>query len=320
MKRIAFIGECMIELNGKPFGLMKQTYGGDTLNTAVYLSRISQQKDIQVLYVTAMGSDTISRQIVAAWMNEGIDTSLVLEDSHHQPGLYIIQLNDSGERTFLYWRNNSAARYLFKHAEIDHIKAMLNEVDAIYLSGISLAILPVEDRHLMIDMLHKLKVVGKTIIFDSNYRVELWHEQEDTRYFYRQILGLTSLALVTFDDEQALWGNNSLSDVLLNLKMLGVSEAVVKTGADGCIYQDLRTEDAPIVFHTRKIEHVVDTTAAGDSFNAGYISGYLFGAPPEVSASRGNKLASIVIQHQGAIIPINTTLNVIDSLYNNNPI
>lgn len=48
MKHIAIIGECMIELNGKPFGSMHQTFGGDTLNAAVYLSRGCEPTSIKM--------------------------------------------------------------------------------------------------------------------------------------------------------------------------------------------------------------------------------------------------------------------------------
>ncbi|MFA0350717.1 PfkB family carbohydrate kinase, partial [Vibrio sp. 10N.222.55.C6] len=105
-----------IELNGKPFGSMHQTFGGDTLNAAVDLSRGCEanlnQDDIKVSYVTALGADPISKGMLERWQQEGVSTDLVLQDSQRTPGLYLIQLDDAGERTFLYWRNQSAARYL----------------------------------------------------------------------------------------------------------------------------------------------------------------------------------------------------------------
>jgi 2-dehydro-3-deoxygluconokinase len=111
MKRIAIIGECMIELNGAPFGAMEQTYGGDSLNTAVYLARVAGQS-VAVDYVTALGMDPISEGMLSRWRAEGVGTDYVLRDPARQPGLYLIQLDAQGERTFLYWRNQSAARYL----------------------------------------------------------------------------------------------------------------------------------------------------------------------------------------------------------------
>ncbi|MGL5267177.1 MAG: PfkB family carbohydrate kinase, partial [Plesiomonas shigelloides] len=105
MKHIAIVGECMIELNGKPFGAMHQTFGGDTLNTAIYLSRGGKANinpnDIKVSYVTALGTDPISSGMLTRWQEEGVATELVLRDPTRTPGLYLIQLDDQGERTFL---------------------------------------------------------------------------------------------------------------------------------------------------------------------------------------------------------------------------
>lgn len=108
MKKIAILGECMIELNGAPFGEMWQTYGGDTLNAAVYLSRLVGET-AEVQYITAMGEDNLSRGMIARWQEEGVGTDFVLTDSQRQPGLYLIQLDAAGERTFLYWRNQCGA-------------------------------------------------------------------------------------------------------------------------------------------------------------------------------------------------------------------
>lgn len=84
MTHIAIIGECMIELNGKPFGPMQQTFGGDTLNAAIYLCRGREAngvtQDIRVSYVTALGSDPLSQGMIQRWQNEGIETQWVLRD------------------------------------------------------------------------------------------------------------------------------------------------------------------------------------------------------------------------------------------------
>lgn len=307
MKRIALLGECMIELNGKPFGDMQQAFGGDTLNTAIYLARASQRTDIQVHYLTAMGSDPLSQQIIARWQQAGIDTSAVLIDQQRHPGLYLIQLDEQGERTFLYWRNDSAARYLMQHPQLPRLKQAVSEVDALYLSGISLAILPAADQQALLLWLGEQHRVGKQIIFDSNYRPALWQSPTDARACYQQLLAITELALVTDDDERALWGDEDVAHTLQRLKAAGVQQAVVKQGAAGCCYQALHSGHPAITIPTQAVSKVVDTTSAGDSFNAGFLAGYLQGLAVEECACMGHQLAGIVIQHKGAIIPESAT-------------
>ncbi|MEZ8055952.1 MULTISPECIES: sugar kinase [Vibrio] len=305
MTHIAIIGECMIELNGTPFGTMTQTYGGDSLNTAVYLARCADV-NVAVKYVSALGVDAISDGMIERWQHEGVNTELVLRDTTRQPGLYLIQLDDRGERTFLYWRNQSAARYMLQHQDFAQVEATLAKVDMVYLSGISLAILPQQDRLRLIKLLSQLRKQGVEIAFDSNYRPVLWRDADEAREYYRQLLEITDLALVTNDDEHALWGDSDEKATLARLQAVGVKRAVVKMGAKGNLYQDF-VEGSPKNIAATPVELVVDTTSAGDSFNAGFLAGYLQGKDAEQCSSQGHQLAGIVIQHQGAIIPQQAT-------------
>ncbi|ENM5746583.1 sugar kinase [Vibrio mimicus] len=310
MKHIAIVGECMIELNGKPFGSMHQTFGGDTLNAAVYLRRGCEANtnpdEIKVSYVTALGTDPISSGMLSRWEEEGVATELVLRDPTRTPGLYLIQLDDQGERTFLYWRNQSAARYLLQHPDFGQIKQVLNQVDMVFLSGITLAILPVEDRIALLNLLVELKAKGVEIAFDSNFRPALWPQDDNhtVKEIYQVMYQLTDVALVTFDDEQLIWGDSTPEQTIQRLTALGVQKCIVKLGAEGCLIQDSSASTfAPQAVPTQPVEQVVDTTSAGDSFNGGFLSAYLAGADLATACQRGNTLAGTVIQHRGAIIP-----------------
>ncbi|MFC1233851.1 sugar kinase [Vibrio sp. F74] len=310
MKKIAIIGECMIELNGKPFGDMWQTFGGDSLNSAVYLARAAKQH-IQINYVTAMGIDPLSEGMVHRWQEEGINTQFVLKDKTRQPGLYLIQLDDQGERTFLYWRNQSAARYMLQHSDFPSLATELEAMNMVYLSGISLAILSDQDRTSLLALLKTLATKGVEIAFDSNFRPALWPQNEDWKTVkdtYSELLSFCDLALVTFDDEQAIWEDDSPEDALIRLEKAGVKKAVIKLGSEGCLFKDFcQTGSEAILVATTPIETVIDTTSAGDSFNAGYLSGHLTGIKPEECCLRGHQLAGAVIQSKGAIVPLFAT-------------
>lgn len=310
MKKIAIIGECMIELNGEPFGNMWQTYGGDTLNTATYLSRASSPKDIEVHYISAMGADKLSQQMIQHWQQDQIHTDSVLIDPNRQAGLYLIQLDKFGERTFLYWRSESAARYLLQHPDYPQVQDKLAEMDMIYLSGISLAILPDADRYALIEQLKQLAAQGVKIAFDSNYRPKLWESVAKTQEIYTALYPLVHLALVTFDDEQALWGDNDPAQSVQRLRELGVKNIVLKQGKEGALFCDEQGNQQNVA--TTPVTNVVDTTSAGDAFNAGFLNGYLRDKLPQQCCQQGNQVAGIVIQHKGAIIDKNATAHLID--------
>ncbi|GGK22080.1 sugar kinase [Aliivibrio fischeri] len=311
MSHIAIIGECMIELNGDPFGQMQQSYGGDTLNAAIYLNRSLSRSSkkthaVQTSYVTSLGTDAISQEIMKRWQEEGISTDFTLQDSHRFPGLYLIQVDEQGERTFLYWRNDSAARYMIQHPDFGKIRKNLERVDAIFISGISLAILPDEDRCTLLALLNDLHQQGITIIFDSNYRPKLWDSEIKTKEAYQQAYQTTDVALVTYEDEQLLWADQDPTQTILRLHQLGVKTVVVKLGAKGCLMSE-SPDHQPTLIATKQVETVVDTTSAGDSFNGGFLSCYLAGDSVVEACRRGNALAGLVIQHHGAIIPKHIT-------------
>ena len=236
----------------------------------------------------------------ARWQADGIDTRHVLTDPARQPGLYLIQLDAAGERTFLYWRNQSAARYLLQHPDWPQLDAALEHFDAIYLSGISLAILPPADRERLTDRLAACAAQGVQILFDGNYRPALWQNREETRAAYARLLPHVHLALMTDDDERALWDDADIEATIARLQTAGVKNIIIKRGAEGALYA---AGDERIAVAGERVARVIDTTSAGDAFNAGYLARYLQGAEPEACCRAGNHLAATVIQHKGAIIP-----------------
>jgi 2-dehydro-3-deoxygluconokinase len=310
-KRIALIGECLVELNGMPFRSVHQTFGGDSLNTALYLSRLAPHT-AEVKYVSVVGQDLVSEGLVERWRAEGIDTSLVLRDSTRFPGLYWIQVDEHGERSFLYWRGESAARYLLQHPDFDRVTDGLADVDVIYLSGISLAILPEPDREKLLEVLTRLAIRGATIAFDSNYRHTLWSSPESARATMSTILPIAKLLFLTFEDEQRLWGDETVEVTLARLSTLNAHSIAIKLGAAGCLYS---YDGAVMKVAAVCVPSVVDTTAAGDAFNGGFLAGWLVGRRPEECCRAGNALAGVVIQHRGAIIPASATPSLAELLH-----
>jgi 2-dehydro-3-deoxygluconokinase len=302
--KIAVIGECMIEVSGQQN--LKQGFGGDTLNTAVYLARQTVEANIDVFYITALGVDRFSDQMINAWTKEGIDTSFVQRLPGRLPGLYWIDTDDKGERTFHYWRESSAARHSVSSAEGERTCNALAEFDAIYLSGISLAILDCSSRDTLFTALEACQSKGGKIYFDNNFRPRLWGCIEDARLAHSRVMGIADITFLTLDDEILLWGYKGVEDVIAQVGREGRGECVIKRGSQSCIV--INHGDATEVDSIKLADsQVVDTTAAGDSFSAGYLAARMQGASIVESAENAHRLASAVIQHRGAIIPIGVT-------------
>ncbi|WP_150615458.1 sugar kinase [Pseudomonas fluorescens] len=297
--RIALIGECMIELQQRADGSLQQSFGGDSLNTAVYLSRALGDK-AQVDYVTALGDDSFSDAMCQSWSSEGIGLDLVQRLPGRLPGLYCIQTDANGERRFLYWRNEAAVRDCFTTAAAEPILAALPDYDVLYFSGITLAVLGAQGRDRLIQTLIEARQRDARIVFDNNYRPRLWASVAEARAAYRSVLPHIDLALLTVDDEQALFGFSDCDAVFEAYAQIGTPEVVLKRGAEACL---IRCDGEAFAVPAQKVEKVVDTTAAGDSFSAAYLASRLMGASPVDAAEAGHRLASQVIQIPGALIP-----------------
>lgn len=296
--RIALFGECMIELRGQFFGTMQQTFGGDTLNTAVYLARLTSDTPIRVAYATQLGTDAYSEAMVSAWQTDGIDTTMVNRTTGKMPGLYTIQVDDKGERTFYYWRDMSAAKDYFV-APSSPLEDALGEIDAFYYSGISLAVQPDSGRQRLLAFIEALRARGGKVFFDNNYRPRVWRGNPQTVEWYDRAFANADAAFITLEDNMHLYGLSE-ADALAHALALPPEEIVIKRGTDPSIVRV--AGEAPFETPTFKVAKVVDTTGAGDSFAAGYLAARLQGQGPAVAARSGNKMASIVVQHSGAII------------------
>ncbi|NWB26602.1 sugar kinase [Pseudomonas gingeri] len=297
--RIALIGECMIELQQHADASLHQSFGGDTLNTAVYLSRELAGRG-SVDYVTALGDDSFSDAMCRIWAEEGIGLDRVQRLPGRLPGLYCIQTDARGERRFLYWRNEAAVRDCFTTPTAAPILAALPDYDVLYFSGITLAVLGELGREKLIAVLQEARRGDTRVVFDNNYRPRLWSGVEQARAAYRSILPYVDLALLTLEDEQALFDYADGTAVFRAYEQIGTPEVVLKRGAESCL---IRCEGEAFEVPAQKVETVVDTTAAGDSFSAGYLASRLTGGNPQQAALAGHRLASRVIQVRGALIP-----------------
>src|ERR687898_2708432 len=170
MIRVASIGECMIELRHRSATVLDLAYGGDTLNTAVYLARLTRDREASVHYVTAVGDDAYSDGMLAMWREERIATDLVARLPGRLPGLYTIRTDAQGERSFTYWRSASPARDVLRGARAEQVAAALAGYHLLYLSGITLSILDPPQRAALLAIADLVRAHGGRVAFDSNYR------------------------------------------------------------------------------------------------------------------------------------------------------
>ncbi len=304
--RAIAIGECMVELARGEDGRFGQSFGGDTFNTAVYLARAG----VPTAYATALGDDPYSDGIVDLASSEGIATDLMLRRPGRMPGLYLIETAAGGERTFHYWRDRSPARELLDGGDAKVIGDAIEHARLVYLSGITLSLYSDVGLDRLACSLGRARTAGAIVAMDSNYRPRGWSGNAGrARDVLSRFWRLASIGLPTLDDETTLWGDRDAAATVLRLRELGVGELAVKRGADGATVGQPGggLTEVPIPQPVTPI----DTTAAGDSFNAAYLAARLAGRPPEAAALAGHRLAGVVVAHRGAIAPKAATASVL---------
>lgn len=297
--QIAAIGEAMIELIIGKNDTAQIGVAGDSFNTAVYLARSLVGTDVEVAFVTALGTDRYSDLIFERIKAYGLAVSHIERRGDKMPGLYAIDTDENGERSFSYWRSDSAARTLFsKPCRIDF--NALSDFDLVYLSGITLAILPAQTRAELFDWADDYRAAGGKIAYDSNYRPALWENRKTAQTANKKMWSRCDIALPSLDDEMALYGDKTEAEAVKRLLSYGIKSGALKRGDQGPL--DLDNDQTKGVFP--KAQKVIDTTAAGDSFNAGYLAARITGSSQAEALESGHALASKVIAHKGAIIPL----------------
>ena len=297
MKRFIAIGEAMLELSADTGNLWKMGIAGDSLNTLWY-ARSALPEDWQTAFVTAIGADDMSARLPDFLSENGINTDRILIHPDRIIGLYAIQLEE-GERRFTYWRDNSAARCLAE--DPDRLDQLIHGADLLYFSGISLAILPQAGRQTLLNAAAKIRQQGGRIAFDPNYRPALWETPETARKTIEAAARLADYLLPSFEDEAACFGDADPAATLDRYQAWGAASIIVKNagGPIQYLHAGQRGDSGPL-----PRQRPLDSTAAGDSFNGAFLAALLQGAPILEALQAGHQMASRVISHPGALIPL----------------
>lgn len=296
-KSLLSIGECMVEMSPTASGDYARGFAGDTFNTAWYARRLLPA-DWSVAYGSCIGTDAVSEEMAAFIADEGIDTTSLRRLHDRTVGLYMISLRN-GERSFSYWRGQSAAKLLADDS--DWLAATLHGRDIIHFSAITLAILSPDHRRAFCDALRIARANGSLIAFDTNLRPRLWDGADAMRSGVMLGASVADIVLPSFDEETGLWGDQSATDTIARYQQAGAGRVVVKDGGGPVT---LWSADHGTRQHAATpVTRIVDTTAAGDSFAGGFLAHLAMGESEDRAAQAAMALAAKVIQARGALVP-----------------
>jgi 2-dehydro-3-deoxygluconokinase len=306
-RRVLGVGEAMVEFAPVGEGLYRRGFAGDTLNTCWHMAHLLGQR-AEVGYFTRVGEDAFSHQLIAFLAESGVDGASISRDPKHSLGLYVISL-DGAERSFSYWRENSAARRLAD--DPDTLAAAFSGAALIHVSGITLAVIGAHGRDTLFQALAEARAQGAVVSFDPNVRLALWPDLDTLRAATRAMLTTTDIALPSFDDEALVWGDREPEAALARIVTNGVAEIVVKNGPGEVFFQ---ADGEQGQASTPSNVEIRDTTGAGDAFNAGYLSARFAGLSPRASIALGHSVATETLAVFGALAPPSSLERLRDGL------
>ena len=295
---ILSVGECMAEFspdecNGK-FNL---GFAGDTFNTAWYIA--NNHSDVNTAYFSKVGDDELSNQMLEFMSDNRVDTQYIKKIIGSTIGLYLISLTN-GERTFSYWRSNSAATFLGQNR--NDVELAMKKQDMIYFSGITLAILDARSREILFSCLRLARREGKKIAFDPNLRPKLWNDKKEMCDVIMAGANLSDIILPSFEDEANWFSDSDPISTLKRYQNAGAETVVVKNAGEPVSFfsqQEIGT------FPIDPVEKLIDSTAAGDSFNSEILVGLLRKISLTEAIKNGAHLAKKVIMGKGALVKSN---------------
>lgn len=289
----------MLELRKHSTDLFRKDFAGDTYNSAVYAKRWNES--LRVSYFTALGTDPISEEMLCQWASKGLDCGYVLRSKERLPGIYSINVDDAGERSFTYWRENSAARIVMQLLKEQQSGFFADGFDYVYVSGISFAILDDADKQRLLDLLLSLQSDGAKIAYDPNYRAKMWASREHACHWNNAIYAVADVIFPGIEDHEDMYGHQNRVEILEFLAKFGEKEVVLKAGDDGVYGYVGANQVAHRPFVPAQVQ--VDSTAAGDSFAGTYLAARAERRDIEQAIVASMGVAGFVVQHQGAIAP-----------------
>lgn len=246
------IGEILADMIGEEkngITTYERKAGGAPFNVACALNKFGRD----VKFVGSVGDDLIGQFLIKFAKDFGMDTTYIHQNSERNTTLAFVELNEEGERSFCFYRKNTAD-YCMPQVTDELIKS----ADIICIGSLMLA--DAECVEYALDIINRAHALGKTVAFDVNYRTDIYRDKESAIRTYKKILAASDIVKFSEDEVEIFTEDyvNSLNDKLV----------LITLGKDGSEwrYKGKRNRVPAITVKP------IDTTGAGDAFFAGALS------------------------------------------------
>ena len=294
--KICSIGEAMIEISNIKDSFYNQSFAGDTLNFCNYLDK----KKLNAFFLSAIGKSEINQSLLEFVKSKKISTKHIKQINQFEVGLYLIKNKINGEKQFFYWRNESAAKQYFNSIDFLNLYKELKNFDYIYFSGITLSIIHISKLNNFIKLLKLLKSKKIKIVFDFNIRPSRWNKK-NLNIFLDSVLKIVDICFLSGEDMNYWKNKNNIKSYEQIVRKYKIKHSIFRKNAK---YTYLFLNKTRYVFKNKLIKKVVDTSGAGDGFNAAYLSNFIVNNDPVLALKAGSSLGSKIVMKKGAIVDV----------------
>ncbi|MBD3240524.1 MAG: hypothetical protein GF331_08050 [Chitinivibrionales bacterium] len=257
--------------------------GGGAVNTAATLAHLG----IASAAFTKVGSDANGRFLVDTLAGYGVDTTGIRQSQHESTPYTFVGIHPDGDRTFIH---TPGANLTICAQDLDTDRLY----DCTCLMYQDCHVLPSLDGAPGAAMLREARRRGIVTLLD-----ECWG-MGPNREVFETMVAEADFALPSLDDMAAIYPDRAPESIAEAIRSLGPKCVVLKMGADGCLVcSGAHCEHVP----AQKAEPV-DTTGAGDSFDAGFVAALVRGAEPMEAARYGARVGAARVRVVGASGPI----------------
>ena len=293
---VCSIGEAMIEISNINNSLYNQSFAGDTLNFCNYLDK----KKLNAFFLSAIGKSEINQSLLDFVKSKKISTKYIKKINQFEVGLYLIKNKDNGEKQFFYWRDESAAKHYFNNIDFLNLYKELKNFDYIYFSGITLSIIHISKLNNFIKLLKLLKRKKIKIVFDFNIRPSRWNKK-NLNIFLDSVLKFVDICFLSGEDMNYWKNKNDIKSYEQIVRKYKLKHSIFRKNAK---FTYVFLNKTRYVFKNKLLKRVVDTSGAGDGFNAAYLSNFIVNNDPVLALKAGSSLGSKIVMKKGAIVDV----------------
>ena len=293
---VCSIGEAMIEISNIKNSFYNQSFAGDTLNFCNYLDK----KKLNAFFLSAIGKSEINQSLLDFVKSKNISTKYIKQINQFEIGLYLIKNKDNGEKQFFYWRDESAAKQYFNNIDFLNLYKELKNFDYIYFSGITLSIIHVSKLNNFIKLLKLLKMKKIKIVFDFNIRPSRWNKK-NLNIFFDSVLKFVDICFLSGEDMNYWKNKNNIKSYEQIVRKYKLKHSIFRKNAK---FTYVFLNKTRYVFKNKLLKTVVDTSGAGDGFNAAYLSNFIVNNDPVLALKAGSSLGSKIVMKKGAIVDV----------------